>query len=594
MNERIKRFLKSSNKEKINKIKRYLIRKKSLFFKNVTYIPSGYKKNSQIVYSGPKVSILLPVYNHANIVRESINSILEQTYKNIELIILDDGSTDNLMEVLKPYANIKNVRIYTQKNQKLPRALTHLHKFVTGDFITWTSADNIMSKNMIEILVKKLLEEPDASLVYGDVYVINAKGKPYYGMYRDIDRDTKKANIIRLLRNEEPLKLGNDNYVNASFMYRKVDSNILKGHYADDVVGAEDYDYWLRLSKSGHIKHIKEDKPLYFYRIHDNSMSHEIETKKLKDQQLRISLLQEYEKKRAEWCEIRPNLILKDLDLNEEELLKKIALKLPVDVNLQKGTKKINFSSKNLNEDGYIKIDENYYYLMNKKEEICKLFKGIDFPKQVFKARNLYSRSFYVDKLYNLKRPILGCHINSENIEIKELKNLLANNYSNYFVIIDEINNANLKKLQKNYNNFIYFPDEKFGESFEIYSNLSRIFTLSCFNNLNREKNILLAYAIGRKISYNNNDAKYYSLYPYTIPYYNNLITITHNDSISDYDYEIMDKYLKEMNLVNSLNKIIKYYNSYTQEMYVERPKYKIDVIKEEDEPKKVEFKKEV
>ena len=148
MKEKLKNFINTPNDEKMDKLKNYISRRKNIILKNKNYIPSGYKKTKKIKFTGPKVSVLLPVYNHASVVEKSIKSILNQTYKNIELIILDDGSTDNLLEILEKYKNIPNVKIYQQKNQKLPRALTHLHSLATGNFITWTSADNIMHKKI--------------------------------------------------------------------------------------------------------------------------------------------------------------------------------------------------------------------------------------------------------------------------------------------------------------------------------------------------------------------------------------------------------------------------------------------------------------
>ena len=89
---------------------------------------------------------------------------------------MDDGSKDDLLKILKPYNNLENVHIYTQKNQKLPRALTHLHRLANGDFITWTSADNIMHPEMIQKLVEKLI-----GLCYNAfikfVNVVNKRGK---------------------------------------------------------------------------------------------------------------------------------------------------------------------------------------------------------------------------------------------------------------------------------------------------------------------------------------------------------------------------------------------------------------------------------
>ena len=73
-----------------------------------------------------------------------------------------------------------------------------------------------------------------------------------------------------------------------------------------------------------------------------------------------------------------------------------------------------------------------------------------------------------------------------------------------------------------------------------------------------------------------------YQKYPYTIPYIDN-INFFKKDIIKDEDYEIMDRYLMDMSETNSLNKIIQYYNSYTQELYIERPQFKLDIPEESE-----------
>lgn len=589
---KLTKFLSLPNKEKKEKIKRYLNHKINIWNIQKRYIPNGYKKSNNFVISNPKVSILMPIYNHADVAIKAIDSVLSQTYDNFELIILDDGSKDQLLKILKPYNKLKNIKIYTQKNQKLPRALTHLHQLADGDFITWTSADNIMHPKMIEELLKKLLKEPEAALVYGDVSLINAKEKPYYGPCRDKERDIKKPRIIRLSRSEKPLSIGTDNYINASFLYRTENSSVLMGKYEDDIIGAEDYDFWLRLSKTGKLKHIKNNKPYYYYRVHDNSMSHELETKKIKEHQSRLECLKNYEQERIKWCEKRSKIFL-NKDLNAKNLKKLISSLnlLPVDI-IEKSQKNNNdeiiFCEKNCNKDVYIKVNEEYYILYNNKlsKEIVKIYKGLNIPRETYRARNNLSHPYYQDDLALIKKPIFGCHINSKKICIEEITRIIANNPTLYFVIIDEITNEELKKLCQNYNNLIYYENKTFGYEYETYSYFSRIVAFDNSDITNNYKNILLGYACGRMINYFNN--KFYTLFPYTITSAEN-IYFSSSDAINDEDYEIMDKYLNNYNEENSLKRIINYYKAHTQEMYIERPKYDIESIPEESEPVLIE-----
>ena len=588
MNKLIK-FVKEKNKK--GKIKYFINRVKFLTHRENKYIPTGYcdGKKDMIMFTKPKVSILLPIYNHAKVVKYAIKSILNQTYDNIELIILDDGSTDDLFDVLKPYFKLKNVKIYSQKNQKLPRALTHLHALATGDFITWTSADNIMHPKMIEQLVFHLVCNPNAALVYGDVYVIDKKNKPYYGVCRDTDRDYKHPNILRLLRNENPLSIGDNNYINASFLYRKENSDILSGKYGDDIIGAEDYDFWLRMQKSGKLVHIKNEKPLYYYRVHDNSMSHELETKKAEEHRSRIHSLQEYEQRRIEWCRIRPNIIIDNSisKFDNNLLLKNIGF-LAADVNNNSCKKNIIFSKKDIKNDAYFKVDDLYYTLKNNNKVIVNIFKGLNIPREAYWARNSFSHSYYRDDLIRIKKPILGTHIDSSSTNLEKVEEIIKNNKDLIFVVLDEVENNKIKKLSSEYSNLLYYPNKKFGYEYQTYSYFARIICFDESDMKNNYKNLLLSYAIGRRINFRYNSfGSFYDKFPFSIPF-TKYIEIFEEDYLSENDINIMDDYIETYSEVGSLKKCITFYNAFTQEMFIERPKYKISFIPEDSSPKKI------
>ncbi len=266
----------------------------------------------------PFVSVILPVYNHADMLAEAAKSVLSSTYFNLELIILDDGSTDEIEPVLQRLLADPRVRVYRQPNQKLPRALTHAHQFARGDFITWTSADNLLAPNALEVLVETLLNNPEAVLVYADVAVIDEGGRFILdGTYRPQNLDPEHKEVIRLHRSPQPLGYELDNYINACFLYRKTASQAIEGQFADDLRGYEDYDFWLRLQKCGAFKHVGNPEPLYFYRVHARTMSTDLLSKERVGHIARGEQLITYEADRRTFAE-RPWSLIFDDRLPEE------------------------------------------------------------------------------------------------------------------------------------------------------------------------------------------------------------------------------------------------------------------------------------
>ena len=208
---------------------------------------------------GKKISIVLPVYNGAEYLAESIESVIAQTYANWELIIVNDCSTDDSFAIASNYASKDaRIKIFTNaQNLKLPKTLNNGFEHASGEYYTWTSDDNKYKPDALRIMVEKLEKNPDAVMVYANYTCIGSDGCE-----------------IGLVEKFEPNYLFSGNVIGACFLYT-ADAAKKAGTYDASLFLAEDYDYWIRLYKIGKIVHIKDN--LYYYRVHEKSLT---ETKK--------------------------------------------------------------------------------------------------------------------------------------------------------------------------------------------------------------------------------------------------------------------------------------------------------------------------
>jgi O-antigen biosynthesis protein len=221
---------------------------------------------------GGLVSVVLPVYNHADLLREAIESVLKQTYRQFELIVVNDGSRDGVERVLAEYVGHPQVRILTQPNQSLPKALSNGFEFARGEFWTWTSADNAMHPDQLRRQAAFLRANPEVGMVYADYTAIDDAGQPLSDpAFRPHNRRTPHDPDIHLPRDSQVFGQTIDNFIGPCFLYRGWIGRLL-GEY-DPIQGIEDFDYWLRLSLVGRIAHLDSDEPLYRYRVHANSLS---------------------------------------------------------------------------------------------------------------------------------------------------------------------------------------------------------------------------------------------------------------------------------------------------------------------------------
>ena len=217
------------------------------------------------------ISVVLPVYNGADMISEAIDSCLNQTEKNFELIIVNDGSTDNTAEIIKHYASIDNrIRVIEQENKKLPTALSVGFAAAKGEYFTWISADNIMLPNALEVMKAELENDPQTAMVYTNMRIIDKKGKIKRGHFW-FEKPFFSGNVI-LPSETNALNTYANNTIGASFMYRAKAAGIIEG-YSRYKNTLEDYDYWMRINSLMKLKHSDHSKPLYLYRRHDNSLT---------------------------------------------------------------------------------------------------------------------------------------------------------------------------------------------------------------------------------------------------------------------------------------------------------------------------------
>lgn len=271
-------------------------------------------------------SIVLPVYNGEKYLSEAINSCLNQTYQNFELIIVDDYSNDNSLTIAKKYSE-KDRRINVisnSENKKLPTTLNVGHHYAKGDFITWTSDDNILKPNFLEHLL--------GSLIKNQVDVV-------YSNYDIITKDSKLKRIHNTGPTEHIL-FGNK--IGASFLYKKELFQKLKG-YDESLFLLEDYDFWLRASIKFKFHHLNES--LYQYRLHSDSLTSAIqlnEDKKMKHEQGVVKMFQNISEEFF-WNYNTFNLLINNLLNNKVDVIDYLNNKNEIQRDLVK------FSPKNFN-----------------------------------------------------------------------------------------------------------------------------------------------------------------------------------------------------------------------------------------------------
>lgn len=208
----------------------------------------------------PLVSIVMPAYNAENYIAESVNSILSQTYKNFELLIADDCSTDRTKELLSAFNDSRISFHNNVSNQGYLKTCNKLFSLCNGELITFQDADDISVSDRIEKQVNEFLKDKYLGICTSNSVMIDSDGKKIMSRKWAIDYEKFRTDTTY-----EALLCG------ATIMLK---NDLLKEiglyHQYFNRLGGEDYEWFFRAVCKGKGIHLNDE--LYYYRIHNSAV----------------------------------------------------------------------------------------------------------------------------------------------------------------------------------------------------------------------------------------------------------------------------------------------------------------------------------
>ena len=211
------------------------------------------------------VTVGIALYKHERYIIKCLESIVKQTYKNIELIVIDDGSPDNSFKVAKEYLDNqnynKNYKIITRANKGMCNTLNEIAEQSSGKYISFIGSDDYWFLNKIEEQVKFLEDNPNLVLVHSNSIKVDENDREIG--FLDYSNKKNSGNLF------EAIIKGRGGINTPSHLYR---TDIYKkiGYY-DPALKFEDTDFWLRLTKVYKVGFI--NKYHTFYRWHSGNLS---------------------------------------------------------------------------------------------------------------------------------------------------------------------------------------------------------------------------------------------------------------------------------------------------------------------------------
>lgn len=202
----------------------------------------------------PKVTVLMPVYNAEKFLAQAIESILSQTFRDFEFLIIDDGSSDQSLDIIKGFGvQDKRIRVVARKNKGLVATLNEGLSIAQGKYVARQDADDISEKKRLEKQIEYLENDSSVGLVGTNYHVIDDGGR--VTATTDVFTSPDDLKLVEVFFNH----FGHGTIMARADLMTKHGYDITYKH-------AEDYDLWVRLSHEARIANLSE--PLYQWRQH--------------------------------------------------------------------------------------------------------------------------------------------------------------------------------------------------------------------------------------------------------------------------------------------------------------------------------------
>jgi glycosyltransferase involved in cell wall biosynthesis len=225
-----------------------------------------------------RVSVIVPTYNCAPYLVEAIDSVLSQTYKATEIIVVDDGSSDNTWDVLEPYVQRAAVKYIRQSKQGPGSARNVGIRSATGDYIAFLDADDALTEDSLEKRVALLRDFPQMSFVFSDYFYQGQgssrgfallKKERFLEKFAGLASNASKGRVFSSDNFGDVFDIPFFVHTNTVLLRRGALDNV--GLFRTDIVVGEDTDMWLRLAKSGAIGYV--DAPLAYHKRYRGTLT---------------------------------------------------------------------------------------------------------------------------------------------------------------------------------------------------------------------------------------------------------------------------------------------------------------------------------
>ena len=230
----------------------------------------------------PLVSIVFTSYNHQEYLRQALDSLINQTYPNIEIIIIDDCSNDGSQEILKEYEHYSNInlKLQTQNSGSYVKASNFGASFATGDYILFAQCDDFAEPTQIEILLKNFESNPSVGVVFSKSNLVNEKGEifadDFYGREKSFKTAVKENGLIKADKMKE--------FLSFSCVIPNLSAALIKHDLFKEINGLSDqylvvadWEFWLDLTEKTDFYY--ESQPLNYFRQHATTIRSSIKMK---------------------------------------------------------------------------------------------------------------------------------------------------------------------------------------------------------------------------------------------------------------------------------------------------------------------------